>query len=391
LRCDFCRSQLLACETRTESDAQKEDEEIGILYYKIVSSPVDLNTIRDHVDAGKYGTMHEMEKDLIKLFNNARKFDAHVNVPEDRFVTQDADALQAVMARRIKEVAERTRKLVGAATKSGSQEKKPAPKRPAAAAASTVKTEQNTQRRIASAFRAVIDCQDGRRKRSELFMELPDREEYPDYYELIAEPTDLNAIREQVQSGAFKSWETFEAAMMRVFSNAKQYNLEGSQVYEDAHVMQSLLQTASRQTDGEGGGTEEKKKERPAKKRRSAGPSPSERHREQRETTHELQARIAASFQQVVNCKDGRRKRAAIFMELPDREEWSDYYEVIKAPIALNTIGERVKAGKYRKWELFEAEMGRAFSNAKQYNDPNSQVYEDAEVMQSLLQQLAGE
>ena len=78
-------------------------------------------------------------------------------------------------------------------------------------------------------------------------------------------------------------------------------------------------------------------------------------------------------------------------MELPDREEWSDYYEVIKAPIALNTIGERVKAGKYRKWELFEAEMGRAFSNAKQYNDPSSQVYEDAEVMQSLLQQLAGE
>ena len=78
-------------------------------------------------------------------------------------------------------------------------------------------------------------------------------------------------------------------------------------------------------------------------------------------------------------------------MELPDREEWPDYYELIKAPIALNTIRDRVKCGKYRKWELFEAEMSRVFSNAKKYNAPDSEVYEDADVMESLLRDLARE
>ena len=78
-------------------------------------------------------------------------------------------------------------------------------------------------------------------------------------------------------------------------------------------------------------------------------------------------------------------------MELPDREQWPDYYKLIKAPISPNTIRDRVKAGKYRKWELFEAELGRAFSNAKRYNDPKSQVHKDADVMHSLLEDLAGE
>ena len=78
-------------------------------------------------------------------------------------------------------------------------------------------------------------------------------------------------------------------------------------------------------------------------------------------------------------------------MELPDREEWPDYYELIKAPLALNTIRDRVNTGKYRKWELFEAEMDRVFLNAKRYNDPKSQVYKDADVMQSLLREFAGE
>ena len=78
-------------------------------------------------------------------------------------------------------------------------------------------------------------------------------------------------------------------------------------------------------------------------------------------------------------------------MDLPNREDWPDYYKLIKAPIALNTIRDRVKAGKYRKWELFAAELSRVFSNAKKYNAPDSQVYEDADVMESLLHELANE
>jgi hypothetical protein len=37
-------------------------------------------------------------------------------------------------------------------------------------------------------------------------------------------------------------------------------------------------------------------------------------------------------------------------MELPDREDYEDYYEFIAAPIALSTIGDRVKGSKYKIW-----------------------------------------
>eukprot|EP01043_Picozoa_sp_COSAG02_P030492 COSAG02_NODE_1947_length_10299_cov_21.930294_8_plen_1407_part_00 len=371
LRYDFCRGELLACETRTESDAQQEDSEIGILYYKIVNDPVDLNMIRERVDAGKYSTMGGMEKDLIKLFNNARKFDAHVNEPEDQLVTQDANALQAIMVRRIKEVAERTKKLLAAArspTRSaGSSTGSKKNSKPSGAAASkrkqqpsarpAVGKQEKIRRNIASAFHKVIACHDGGRKRSELFMELPSREEYPDYYELIAEPVDLHTIGRQVDSGAFKNWRIFESKMMKVFANAKQYNLPDSQVYEDAEVMQSLLQELATEVDissghpeDEGRQTSEEREEAesassgtdtseeeeseseeeesdedmrpPAKKRKSAAAaaSPSRRRSlpqsRKKETLQEIQARIATSFQQLVNCKDGRRKRATIFVRL---------------------------------------------------------------------------
>ncbi|KAI8350693.1 hypothetical protein B0O80DRAFT_389041, partial [Mortierella sp. GBAus27b] len=76
---------------------------------------------------------------------------------------------------------------------------------------------------------------------SDLFMELPDREDYPDYYMTIKNPIALDIIRKKINSGAYKTLGSFEDDFELMFENAKQYNAEGSDVYLDAEDLQQLF------------------------------------------------------------------------------------------------------------------------------------------------------
>lgn len=77
------------------------------------------------------------------------------------------------------------------------------------------------------------------RYRSDLFLELPDREMYPDYYSLVKSPICLSMIESRIPS-QYKSLNAFMNDMALLFGNAISYNLEGSQVYEDAQAMRQL-------------------------------------------------------------------------------------------------------------------------------------------------------
>ena len=83
-----------------------------------------------------------------------------------------------------------------------------------------------------------------------------------------------------------------------------------------------------------------------------------------------LKARMDAALSAVCSCRDGRRKRASMFLELPEREINPEYYAMITKPIDLNTIGEKLAGGRYKKWAAFEADMLLLFANAKAFNDP---------------------
>jgi ATP-dependent helicase STH1/SNF2 len=78
-----------------------------------------------------------------------------------------------------------------------------------------------------------------------------------------------------------------------------------------------------------------------------------------------------------INMKSGRRI-AEIFEELPDEEEYPDYYEVIDNPIALDTMKQRIDGGEYKSVDDFEADLILMVDNAKTFNEPESQVHVDA-------------
>ena len=73
------------------------------------------------------------------------------------------------------------------------------------------------------------------------------------------------------------------------------------------------------------------------------------------------------------------------FFELPDPDEVPDYYDFTKLPIALETIEKKLKRNEYPTVTTLESDLKRMVQNAKDYNDPDSQIYDDAEKIRKLV------
>uniref|UniRef100_A0A671QZQ5 Probable global transcription activator SNF2L2 n=1 Tax=Sinocyclocheilus anshuiensis TaxID=1608454 RepID=A0A671QZQ5_9TELE len=82
------------------------------------------------------------------------------------------------------------------------------------------------------------------RQLSEVFVQLPSRKELPEYYELIRKPVDFKKIKERVRNHKHRSVSDLEKDVMLLCHNAQTYNLEGSQIYEDSIVLQSVFKSA---------------------------------------------------------------------------------------------------------------------------------------------------
>ncbi|XP_037536783.1 probable global transcription activator SNF2L2 [Nematolebias whitei] len=91
----------------------------------------------------------------------------------------------------------------------------------------------------------VINYRDGSgRQLSEVFVQLPSRKELPEYYELIRKPVDFKKIKERVRNHKYRSLGDLEKDVMLLCQNAQTFNLEGSQIYEDSIVLQSVFKSA---------------------------------------------------------------------------------------------------------------------------------------------------
>lgn len=79
------------------------------------------------------------------------------------------------------------------------------------------------------------------------------------------------------------------------------------------------------------------------------------------------------------------RSIADAFLELPPRDELPDYYQLIRMPVALDTIREKLKRNAYPTVTTLESDLKRMIQNAKEYNVPKSEIYEDAERIRKLV------
>ncbi|OCT56556.1 hypothetical protein XELAEV_18004697mg [Xenopus laevis] len=81
----------------------------------------------------------------------------------------------------------------------------------------------------------------------------------------------------------------------------------------------------------------------------------------------------------------GGRLISELFQKLPSKVHYPDYYAVIKDPIDLKTIAQRIQSGHYKSVNAMAKDMDLLTKNAKTYNEPGSQVFKDANTIKKLF------
>ncbi|KAF9979523.1 hypothetical protein BGZ65_006438 [Modicella reniformis] len=194
---------------------------------------------------------------------------------------------------------------------------------------------------------------------SDLFMELPDREEYPDYYLTIKNPIAFDIIRNRLGSGGYggDNISSFAKDLRTLTANAKEYNRKGAPIHRDAVTLENHIEVAMQALLDE--------------------------QDEQEQFSIDFCNRVLKAIK---NHRDeSGRLVSELFLELPSHEEYPDYYEEIERPIALDGIKKKINIGSYKTLGSFEDDFELMFENAKQYNAEGSDVYLDAEELQQLF------
>ncbi|CAJ0825025.1 4086_t:CDS:10 [Entrophospora sp. SA101] len=79
------------------------------------------------------------------------------------------------------------------------------------------------------------------------------------------------------------------------------------------------------------------------------------------------------------------RHRAYLFLTLPKIRDYPLYYQIITNPIAMDTIKKRLKGIYYKTVQQFKEDWHLMFNNARAFNEEGSQIYNDADKMQEVL------
>ncbi|TKA78437.1 hypothetical protein B0A55_03048 [Friedmanniomyces simplex] len=103
-------------------------------------------------------------------------------------------------------------------------------------------------------------------------------------------------------------------------------------------------------------------------------------------SAQELGQKLMSSLRIAQDKKYVRRHLIAEqFLTLPPRDELPDYYQITKLPIAFDTIEKKLQRNAYPTMTTLESDLKRMVQNAKEYNAPKSDIYEDAERIRKLV------
>uniref|UniRef100_A0A673AER6 Protein polybromo-1 n=1 Tax=Sphaeramia orbicularis TaxID=375764 RepID=A0A673AER6_9TELE len=317
-------------------------------YYQQIKQPISLHQIRTKMKNGEYESVEQIEADLNLMFENAKRY----NMPNSS-IYKRAFRLQQIMQEGTYE--ERRRRW--------RHHKKNVKKN-----------------RMKALYAAVTEAREAgtNRRLCDLFMVKPSKKDYPDYYKVILEPMDLKTIEHNIRSERYASEETLMDEMKLMFRNARHYNEEGSQVYNDADILEKILKDKRKEL---GPQPEEEDVGSPKLKPRKSGVSP-----KKSKYLTPLQQRLNELYDAVRNFTDRRGRRlSTIFLRLPSRSELPDYYATIKKPIDMERVRSHMAAGRYQDVEALVEDFALMFNNACIYNEPESLIYRDALVLHRVL------
>lgn len=95
--------------------------------------------------------------------------------------------------------------------------------------------------------------------------------------------------------------------------------------------------------------------------------------------------KLATVFSQILQAVRSH-SAAWPFLKPVNPAEVTDYYDHIKFPMDLKTMGDRLKKGYYVTRRLFMADMARIFSNCRIYNSPETEYFRNANNLERYFQ-----
>ena len=79
------------------------------------------------------------------------------------------------------------------------------------------------------------------RQYAELFVQLPSKEDLPEYYKVITNPIDMSNIQRKIREGKYRRVQDFHDHLARVFQNALTFNEPGSEIYSNAVLLRAFM------------------------------------------------------------------------------------------------------------------------------------------------------
>ncbi|KAJ7754944.1 RSC complex protein [Mycena maculata] len=182
-------------------------------YYTFTEHPIALEDIKKTLDANVYPTLEAVRQDFELCFENAKKYNM-----KDSPIWKDAKDLLKLANKTYNKMVPPDEDIENA-------------------------TKKPSLHRLAKSrlTKLVEKTDDTGRILSTLFMELPSKKQWPSYYVQIKHPQCFDAIFKRLKRKDYLSSTEFADDVELVFSNAMDFNLEHTQIWEDALTLRDTF------------------------------------------------------------------------------------------------------------------------------------------------------
>lgn len=391
-------------ELNNHPNAKSNDEPLGVAlwrlphprwekeFYERIKNPVSMSQIQAKIKKGIYATFHALRLDFERMCDNATNVLAsqhrmHIAAIQMRAVIPQKFALVSDLTTMEESdtLDTDTSSIMSSSnnTFKADVKLKPPPMKavqPLGVPASP-KPKLNfhsalVKNKLLNLHKTLMDCFHDGRKIIENFLEKPAEKLYPDYYEIIENPIDMTMIEQNIKNDKYNNIDEALTDYRKMLANCKKYNEEGSRIFDDACVLEKTLSDKIREFC---------QQDLTPKKVTTNGGNIA-RRKLPTVANVQVESKCRKMYDMIRDYKEpnSNRQLALVFMRLPSKIDYPDYYEIIKNPIDMEKIFSKIKTQQYSGLDDLTVDFLLMFKNACTYNETDSQIYKDAVKLQEV-------